>query len=57
LPDISTIAFVLGIVVIGLLLTATIRRDLIYRRQIRRDLQRQTDRIRARRRSAETPPH
>jgi hypothetical protein len=53
--DISTIAFVLSIFVVGLLLTATIRRDFVNRRRLRRDLQRQTDHLRARRRPAERP--
>jgi Tfp pilus assembly protein PilX len=53
LLDISTLVFVLSIMVVGALLTATIRRDLDHRRRLRRDLQRQTERLRARRRQAE----
>jgi hypothetical protein len=55
LLDISTITFVLSLVVLGLLLTATIRRDFVNRRRLRRDLQRQTDHVRARRGSAGGP--
>ncbi len=54
--DISTILFVLSIVTVGLLLTAAIRRDFVNRRRVRRDLQRQTDRIRARRRPIAKAP-
>lgn len=50
--DISTITFVLSLVVIGLMLTAAIRRDFVSRKRLRRDLQRQTDHVRARRGSA-----
>jgi hypothetical protein len=53
--DISTIAFVLSIVVAGVLLTAAIRRDFVNRRRLGRDLQRQTDHLRARRRPVERP--
>ena len=54
--DISTITFVIAIVVIGLLLTATIRRDFSERRRLRqRDIQRQINHLRARRRPAERP--
>jgi hypothetical protein len=56
LLDISTIVFVLSIVVVGVLLTVTIRRDFVNHRRLRRDLQRQTDHLRARRRQqAERP--
>jgi hypothetical protein len=55
LLDISTITFVLSLFVLGLLLTAAIRRDFVNRRRLRRDVQRQADHIRARRRSAERP--
>jgi hypothetical protein len=56
LLDISIIVFVLSIIIVGVLLTATIRRDFIRRKRLRRDLQRQTDHLRARRRQqAERP--
>ena len=48
--DITTIAFVLCIICVGLLLTATIRRDFNKRKRLRRDIQRQSDHLRARRR-------
>jgi hypothetical protein len=53
LLDISTIVFVLSIMVVGGLLTATIRRDFVHRRRLRHDLERQTHHLRARRRQAE----
>jgi hypothetical protein len=53
--DISTITFVFIIFVVGLLLTATIRRDFIRRNSLSRDIRRQADRLRARRRPAERP--
>lgn len=53
--DISTIVFVLSIMVVGALLTATIRRDFIHRRRVRRDLELQAHHLRARRRQAERP--
>jgi hypothetical protein len=53
--DISVITFVLSIFVVGLLLTAAIRRDFVKRKQLHRDIQRQTDHMRARRRPAERP--
>ncbi|MCA1618429.1 MAG: hypothetical protein LC795_03770 [Acidobacteria bacterium] len=54
--DITTIVFVLSIVVVGVLLTINIRRDFVKRRRLRRDFQRQTDHLRARRRQqAERP--
>jgi hypothetical protein len=55
LLDISTIVFVLSIFVVGLLLTAAIRRDFVNRKRLHRDLQRQTDHVRSRRRPAERP--
>ncbi|HEX8353376.1 MAG TPA: hypothetical protein VF611_10780 [Pyrinomonadaceae bacterium] len=53
--DISTIVFVLSIVVIGVLLTVTIRRDFVNKKRLQRDLQRQSSHIRARRRPAGRP--
>ena len=54
--DITTIVFVLSIMVVGVLLTINIRRDFIRRKRLRLDLQRQTDHLRARRRQqAERP--
>ncbi|HEX8285811.1 MAG TPA: hypothetical protein VF588_20810 [Pyrinomonadaceae bacterium] len=53
--DITIIVFVLSIVVVGVLLTVTIRRDFVNRKRFQRDLRRQTDHIRARRRPAERP--
>ncbi|HEY0174082.1 MAG TPA: hypothetical protein VGB98_23900 [Pyrinomonadaceae bacterium] len=53
--DISILVFVLSITVVGMLLTAAVRRDFARRTRLRRDLQRQTDRLRARRRHAERP--
>lgn len=50
--DISTITFVFSIVVVGLLLTATIRRDFANKKRLSRDIQRQTEHLRARRRHA-----
>jgi hypothetical protein len=56
LLDITTIVFVLSIVVVGVLLTVNIRRDFVNRRRLGRDIQRQTDHLRARRRQqAERP--
>ena len=46
--DIATIAFVLSIIVVGILLTAAIRRDFVNRRRLRRDIQRKADHLRAR---------
>lgn len=46
MPDITITVFVLSIVAIGLLLTATIRRDFINKTRLRR----QAEEIRARRR-------
>jgi hypothetical protein len=53
--DITTIVFVFSIVVVGILLTATIRRDFVNKKRLQRDLQRQANHMRARRRSAERP--
>ena len=53
--DITTIAFVISIVTVGLLLTATIRRDFIKRKRVRREVQRQADHLRARSRTSESP--
>jgi hypothetical protein len=53
--DITTITFVISIVAIGLLLTATIRRDFIKRKRLRRNIQRETDHLRARSRTSGSP--
>jgi hypothetical protein len=53
--DITTITFVISIVTVGLLLTATIRRDFIKRKRLRRDIQRQADHLRARGRTSGSP--
>jgi hypothetical protein len=53
LLDISTFVFVLSIMVVGLLLTATIRRDFARRRRPPNDLQRHVNHARARRRQTE----
>ena len=55
--DISTITFVFIIFVVGLLLTATIRRDFVNKQRLRRDIQRQAEhlRLRARRGPAHRP--
>jgi hypothetical protein len=53
--DIATIAFVLSIVVVGLLLTAAIRRDFVNRKRLRRDIERKADHLRARSHTSERP--
>jgi hypothetical protein len=53
--DISVITFVLSIIVVGVLLTAAIRRDFVNRKRLQRDIRRQTDHLRARRGPAERP--
>lgn len=53
--DITVIVFVLSLIAVGIMLTAAIRRDFIHRKRLRRDLQRQTDHLRARQRHAGRP--
>jgi type II secretory pathway pseudopilin PulG len=50
--DVSIITFVVGIMVVGFLLTAAIRRDFAYRRRVERDLRRQAERLQSRRQRA-----
>ena len=53
--DISVITFVISIFIVGLFLTAAIRRDFDERKRVRRDVERQIEHLRRRRRTAERP--
>ena len=53
--DITTITFVISIVTVGLLLTATIRRDFTKRKRLQRNIRRETDHLRARSRTSGSP--
>ena len=55
--DITVAVFVISMVVVGLLLTANIRRDFVNRKRLKRDVRREVDHARARahRRTAHRP--
>ena len=53
--DFTVIVFVLSMFAVGMLLTAAIRRDFVKRKRLTRDLRREVDHIRARRRPAHRP--
>lgn len=53
--DITGFVFVLSMLFVGLVLTATIRRDFVKRKRLASDLRREVDHARARSRPAHRP--
>ena len=53
--DFTVIVFVTSMFVVGMLLTATIRRDFVKKKRLTRNLRREVDHVRARRRPAHRP--